>query len=178
RNGYDLTCAAELTRLPFGAGSFDYVVSLDVLGHVEFGEKDAVLAEAARVLRPGGLLWATTPHGRGISARLLRERWSVVSPPEHIQLFSMRGMRRLLERAGFRDVRLAAHGVNPYEIVHTLRSRGTTSCDRVETGYALNAFMSERPARRVLKGAINAALSTTRLGDSLKVYATTAPRGA
>ena len=36
RNGYDLTCAAELTELPFQADSFDYVVSLDVLGHVEF----------------------------------------------------------------------------------------------------------------------------------------------
>src|ERR671915_22432 len=53
RNGYDLAAAAELTRLPFPDHSFDYVVSLDVLGHVEFDEKDAVLAEVRRVLRPG-----------------------------------------------------------------------------------------------------------------------------
>ena len=59
RNGYDLTCSAELTRLPFPDDSFDYVVSLDVLGHVEFKDKDAVLAEVARVLRPGGV----TLHG-------------------------------------------------------------------------------------------------------------------
>src|SRR4030095_14523351 len=39
--------------------SFDYVVSLDVLGHVEASEKDAVLAEVKRVLRPGGV----TLHG-------------------------------------------------------------------------------------------------------------------
>jgi SAM-dependent methyltransferase len=59
RNGYDLTAAAELTRLPFPDDSFDYVVSLDVLGHVEFDEKDAVLDEVRRVLRPGGV----TLHG-------------------------------------------------------------------------------------------------------------------
>jgi SAM-dependent methyltransferase len=59
RNGYDLAAAAELTRLPFPDHTFDYVVSLDVLGHVEFSEKDAVLAEVRRVLRPGGV----TLHG-------------------------------------------------------------------------------------------------------------------
>ena len=59
RNGYDETFRAELSQLPFAAASFDYVVSLDVLGHVEAADKDAVLAEVKRVLRPGGV----TLHG-------------------------------------------------------------------------------------------------------------------
>lgn len=59
RNGYDSAYAADLTALPFANASFDYVVSLDVMGHVEFAEKDAVLAEIKRVLRPGGV----TMHG-------------------------------------------------------------------------------------------------------------------
>jgi ubiquinone/menaquinone biosynthesis C-methylase UbiE len=58
-NGYDETFVAELTALPFSDQSFDYVVSLDVLGHVPFEEKDAVLGEIARVLRPNGV----TMHG-------------------------------------------------------------------------------------------------------------------
>src|SRR6185295_7224059 len=59
RNGYDHTSSAELTALPFAAASFDYVVSLDVLGHVGAEEKDTVLAEIKRVLRPSGV----TMHG-------------------------------------------------------------------------------------------------------------------
>jgi cyclopropane fatty-acyl-phospholipid synthase-like methyltransferase len=59
RNGYDATYTAELSSLPFADASFDYVVSLDVLGHIESDEKDAVLAEIKRVLRPGGV----TLHG-------------------------------------------------------------------------------------------------------------------
>lgn len=59
RNGYDMTCSARLTELPFANESFDYVVSLDVLGHIAFEEKDAVLGEIRRVLRRGG----TTLHG-------------------------------------------------------------------------------------------------------------------
>jgi SAM-dependent methyltransferase len=59
RNGYDATFSSQLSSLPFAAASFDYVVSLDVLGHIEANEKDAVLAEVKRVLRPGGV----TLHG-------------------------------------------------------------------------------------------------------------------
>ena len=58
RNGYDATFSGELTSLPFADASFDYVVSLDVLGHIEAEEKDAVLAEIKRVLRPGGVTLA------------------------------------------------------------------------------------------------------------------------
>lgn len=59
RNGYDFTATAELSSLPFADQSFDYVVSLDLIGHIGFEEKDTVLAEIKRVLRPNGV----TMHG-------------------------------------------------------------------------------------------------------------------
>ena len=59
RNGYDAACVGLLTNLPFPAASFDYVVSLDVFGHIGFDEKDLVLKEIKRVLRPAGV----TMHG-------------------------------------------------------------------------------------------------------------------
>src|SRR5436190_984683 len=58
-NRYTSACAGELTALPFADHTFDYVVSLDVMGHIEFDQKDAVLAEIKRVLRPDGV----TLHG-------------------------------------------------------------------------------------------------------------------
>jgi ubiquinone/menaquinone biosynthesis C-methylase UbiE len=59
RNGYDEVRAANLSSLPFDDHTFDYVVSLDVMGHVEFDDKDAVLVEMRRVLKPDGV----TMHG-------------------------------------------------------------------------------------------------------------------
>ncbi len=78
RNGYDFTCSSELTRLPFADDSFDYVVSLDVLGHVGFGEKDAVLSEIRRVLRPGGV----TLHGIECTDRLAQKSYEEMSEEE------------------------------------------------------------------------------------------------
>jgi ubiquinone/menaquinone biosynthesis C-methylase UbiE len=78
RNGYDQTLSAELTRLPFEDASFDYVVSLDVLGHVGFPEKDAVLSEIRRVLRPGGV----TLHGIECTDRRAQKSYDEMSPEE------------------------------------------------------------------------------------------------
>ena len=49
---------------------------IEVIEHV--ADVSALLAASRRLLRPGGALYVTTPHGRGISARLLGTSWSVV----------------------------------------------------------------------------------------------------
>src|SRR5918993_709912 len=78
RNGYDATFRAELTRLPFADAAFDYVVSLDVLGHVGFEEKDAVLEEIKRVLHPEGV----TMHGIECVDRRAQKGYDEMTPEE------------------------------------------------------------------------------------------------
>jgi SAM-dependent methyltransferase len=50
----------SVSALPFADSSFDAVVSIDVLCHSGVEEREAV-EEAARVLRPGGILLAQVP---------------------------------------------------------------------------------------------------------------------
>jgi SAM-dependent methyltransferase len=78
RNGYDETFRSDLHTLPFADASFDYVVSLDVIGHILAEEKDAVLAEIKRVLRPGGV----TMHGIECIDRAARRGYEEMSPEE------------------------------------------------------------------------------------------------
>ncbi len=78
RNGYDFTLSAELSHLPLADASFDYVVSLDVIGHVGLEEKDALLAEVRRVLRPGGV----TMHGIECTDRCAQKSYDEMSPDE------------------------------------------------------------------------------------------------
>jgi cyclopropane fatty-acyl-phospholipid synthase-like methyltransferase len=78
RNGYDATSSARLSSLPFADASFDYVVSLDVIGHIEMEEKDAVLAEVKRVLRPAGV----TLHGIECTDRSAQKGYDEMSAEE------------------------------------------------------------------------------------------------
>jgi cyclopropane fatty-acyl-phospholipid synthase-like methyltransferase len=78
RNGYDFTVTSRLSHLPFGDQTFDYVVSLDVIGHIGFEEKDAVLTETARVLRPDGV----TLHGIECTDRAARKNYDEMTTDE------------------------------------------------------------------------------------------------
>jgi len=78
RNGYDFTTANKLTQLPFPDQAFDYVVSLDVMGHIGFDEKDAVLAEIKRVLRPDGV----TLHGIECTDHAARKSYDEMTADE------------------------------------------------------------------------------------------------
>jgi SAM-dependent methyltransferase len=51
---YSEVYQASATELPFADGTFDYVVSSDVIGHIPFEIKDRMFAEMYRVLKKGG----------------------------------------------------------------------------------------------------------------------------
>jgi SAM-dependent methyltransferase len=169
----------ELADAKFPDGHFDVIVATEVLEHVP--DPRALTAECSRVLRPGGLFYATTPHGRGISARMMGARWSLVAPPEHLQLLSTAGMRHLLRDCELSPLRITEEAVNPFELWAYLK-RGFTghrapvpnapvpSADH--SNYAVNEALLRSPFRRTLKDAANAVLNLTGLGDSLKVWAT------
>lgn len=164
----------ELAEARYPEGHFDVVVLSEVLEHVS--EPREMLREVLRVMRPGGLLWATTPNGQGFSARALGLKWSAVSPPEHLHLFSRGAVESLLTEVGFARARVVTEGFNPFEIIGALRGRPAPSAHaasnaRVQSGYELNAFLTEGGARRAVKGFANGVLRLCRLGDSLKIRA-------
>ena len=87
RNGYDEARVGQLTELPFADASFDYVVSLDVFGHVDFADKDALLAEIRRVLRPDGV----TMHGIESLDPNLHPDYGTTSPEKLAEFIAVDG---------------------------------------------------------------------------------------
>jgi ubiquinone/menaquinone biosynthesis C-methylase UbiE len=63
--------------LPFPAESFDTVVCWEVLEHIPRGTEAQAFSEVARVLRPGGVFYMSTPYASGL-ARVLDPAWWLV----------------------------------------------------------------------------------------------------
>jgi SAM-dependent methyltransferase len=166
----------ELREAQFPSQHFDVITAAELLEHLP--EPRLLLEEVARLLRPGGLFWTTTPHARGLSGRVLGLKWRCIWPPEHLQLFSAGGLKSLLLDVGFRDIRIKTTGGNPMEIVHAMGGKKDAPktvdqyFDRVLTSYQLNESLMKSRPRRALKEIVNSVLNISRLGDSMKVFAT------
>jgi hypothetical protein len=63
-------------------------------------------------LRPGGFTFISTGDVQSLTARLLRAKWRLLTPPQHLWFFSARSLPLLLDRLGFRVVSLQYPGVS------------------------------------------------------------------
>ncbi len=90
-----------LERAGYASGLFDIVTMCDLIEHVP--DPAGTLAEAARVLRPGGALLLVTPDVESASARVLRKYWVNVRA-EHLWYFNRDRLGILLDRQGFQTV--------------------------------------------------------------------------
>ena len=86
-------------QLPLEDSSVDVLTLWHVLEHSPAPRQ--ALAEAWRVLRPGGLLAVEVPSGASWLGRLFGRFWFFLQPPTHLNLLSPAGLERLVREADF-----------------------------------------------------------------------------
>jgi SAM-dependent methyltransferase len=96
-------------------GKADLAVSFEVLEHVTDIFK--FVKSMYDLLRPGGMLIATSLCADGFDIQILKEKSKSVTPPHHINFCSVEGYRQLFSRAGFTDLDIQTPGKLDVEIV-------------------------------------------------------------
>ena len=95
RQRVDILCPA--TDIPVQPSSFDTVLTTQVIEHVD--DHRLLVAEAYRVLRPGGILILSAPM-----------YWPLHEEPYDFFRFTKHGLRHLLQASGFEVLKIMANG--------------------------------------------------------------------
>ena len=98
-----------LAQASLPADRFDVVTLWDVIEHVP--DPVPLLAEAARVLRPGGRLVLSTGDLGSAYAQAQGAGWHLMTPPWHLTMFSRATLARAAALAGLRVVGWRSEGV-------------------------------------------------------------------
>lgn len=133
--GYDIECGMlEDMDLGRHLGAYDAVSMNHVLEHVV--DPEEVVGRARLLLKPGGWLIGQLPTVSSWERSLFGAVWAGYHFPRHLQVFSRRGLARLLERSGFTGVSLrsAPHAQAALSVQNWLLSCGLRS--RLEFGRA------------------------------------------
>ena len=104
----------DATRLPFPDGTFDVVITSEVLEHIQ--DDVAAISEMVRVLKPGGRFAATVPAflPEVVNWKLSDEYHAPKSPGGHVRIYARTELKAKLESAGL--------AVNGYHRAHALHS--------------------------------------------------------
>jgi len=95
----EIRIAPRLAEAGYAAAFFDEVVVWHVLEHV--ADPRRTLAEAHRILRPGGRLVVAVPNFSSAQARWSGAAWFHLDAPRHLHHFPLEALETLLAGSGF-----------------------------------------------------------------------------
>jgi len=105
------TVTGTLADAPWPQGEFDAITFNHSLEHID--DPAEAVAQAARLLKPGGLLAIAVPNFGSWHRRLFGSAWFQLDLPRHLQHFDRDSLAALVEAAGLEVVDVGAATMRP-----------------------------------------------------------------
>jgi 2-polyprenyl-3-methyl-5-hydroxy-6-metoxy-1,4-benzoquinol methylase len=157
----------DLNALTFGNVKFDIVFSSEVIEHVNNPVNQ--FEQMYEILRPGGLLYLTTPNFNCYLRYKYKANYTIIEYPEHLSYYTKSTMHLGLTKAGFRKRKLLTTGVSISRASFSSGGREPFAVI-VSKDEKLRALMVENRFMMWIKKCVNVFLSLTGLGITLKAY--------
>lgn len=142
--------------------SFDCLFFVEVIEHINNPLEE--LAKFHKLLRPGGVLYITTPNFISYASRTLKSKWTCVEYPEHLTYYTPSTLNKILVKSGFKKISLNTTGLSyssfkPREEVKSTSNNGNEAIrEKTENNFVFS----------MIKKIVNTGLSATQLGETIK----------
>lgn len=152
----------DISEIKFSDGMFDTVTMWEVIEHCH--DPQANFKAINRLLRRGGAIFMTTPNYNSMTRKIMGKDWSIFQH-EHLSVFRISGLKRILNKYYFKPVWAVSENVSPGEILsfYFHKKAENTDCDQ-----KIRRVMDSKPYYRWMKSAINYFLNISGCGDTIK----------
>jgi SAM-dependent methyltransferase len=146
--------------------SFDVITSFEVLEHINNPVEE--ITNFNTLLRNGGLVYLTTPNFNSLLRHRLKERYDVITYPEHLSYYTPSTLKKLFVKHGFCKWKIQTTGIS---LTRLKTSQGQTSqafISETSDDEQLRNKIEEKKYLQLAKKMVNGTLTFFGVGDSLK----------
>jgi len=156
----------KLDPANYEPGSFDVITSFEVLEHINNPLEET--NNFNQLLRKGGLVYLTTPNFNSLLRHRLKERYNVITYPEHLSYYTPSTLKKIFTQCGFRKLKIQTTGIS---LTRLKTSQGQTSqafISETSDDEQLRNKIEEKKYLQLAKNMVNGTLTLCGVGDSLK----------
>lgn len=108
----------ELTKIDFRNERFDVINMRHTIEHIK--KPVEALKKAYKLLKPGGIIYISTPNSFGVHARIYGREWPHWSYPYHLHFFSKKTLSNLILNAGLEITVLKTEEITIYNSIYAI----------------------------------------------------------
>lgn len=105
KNNFNLNVKhGKFEEVHYKQNSFNAIVMNDLIEHIPTPQ--IYIEKAHNLLKKNGILFISTPNSNSLSFRILGKRWLQIMQEDHLYLFNPNSIRFLLEKSGFKILKI------------------------------------------------------------------------
>jgi 2-polyprenyl-3-methyl-5-hydroxy-6-metoxy-1,4-benzoquinol methylase len=156
----------ELAELGFEDNSFDVITGIEVIEHLN--NPTEITKEIFRILRPGGVVYLTTPNFNSLLRKRLKSEYDVISYPLHLCYYTKGTLKKLFTDQGLQSLKISTTGISLTRFRTSTGKSNQQYVSETSDDEMLRYRIEKRWYMRWGKHSLNALLNLFKVGDSIK----------
>lgn len=145
---------------------FDVITSFEVIEHINYPLKE--LNHFNKILRQGGLVYITTPNFNSLLRYRLKEKYNIISYPEHLSYYTPKTLTQVFQICGFSRLKIETTGISLTRFKTSQGKSDQKIISAKSDDEKLRQKMDTKWYMKFAKYSINKTLTSIGVGDSLK----------